>query len=71
MRLPDGSTARSRALTAAVRLATGRVLTDLTESRTVHAKDGGRYTTVARGLTVEVLSGTTRHATVTITRVRD
>jgi hypothetical protein len=35
-----------RGLTTAVRLAAARVLPELTESRTVHAKDGGQYTTV-------------------------
>lgn len=52
-----------------VRLPDGSTAPGLTEARTVHA--GAHCTTTAPGLTVEVLAGTTRHATVAVTRVRE
>ncbi|MEV0090420.1 ATP-dependent DNA ligase [Streptomyces sp. NPDC050738] len=70
VRLPDGRTARSRNLTTAVRVAVARALPDLVQPRVVHSEDGEPYTTVTDGLLVEVLAGTTRHVTVTVTRVR-
>lgn len=69
--LPDGRRAMSRTLTVGVRVAAARALPGLVQPRTVHTKDGEQYTTVTAGLLVEVLAGTTRHATVTVTRVRD
>lgn len=71
VRLPDGRTARTRALSIGVRMAVAGALSD-GPRRVVHTPDGEPYTTVEDGLLlVEVLAGTTRHATVTVTRVRD
>lgn len=70
VRLPEGRTAKSRTLTVSARISVARALPNLGPRRTVHTEDGEQYTTAPAGLQVEVLSGTTRHATVTVTRVR-
>jgi ATP-dependent DNA ligase len=70
VRLPDGRTAMTRTLSIAVRMAVAGALPD-GPRRVVHTPDGDPYTTAEDGLLlVEVLAGTTRHATVTVTRVR-
>lgn len=71
VRLPDGRTAMTRTLSVAVRMAVAGALPD-GPRRVVHTPDGEQCTSVEAGLLlVEVLAGTTRHATVTVTRVRD
>ncbi|MEV6791267.1 ATP-dependent DNA ligase [Streptomyces sp. NPDC051320] len=70
VRLPDGRIMRSRALTVPLRTHLGRLLPDLGPGRRARTADGEAYTTCMAGVTVEVLAGTTRHVTVTVTRVR-
>lgn len=70
VRLPDRRTMRSRALAVPLRTQLGRLLPDRGPGRRARTADGEAYTTCAAGVIVEVLAGTTRHATVTVTRVR-
>ncbi|WP_309029328.1 ATP-dependent DNA ligase [Streptomyces alfalfae] len=67
--LPDGRRMLSRALAAAVSRDLARHLTEAEPGRQARTRDGEPYTT-ADGPVVEVEAGTTRHATVTVTRVR-
>lgn len=60
----------SRRITALVRAEVVTHLAGTAPAAPVHTDDGQRYTPCAPGLTVEVLAGTTRHATSTVTRVR-
>ncbi|GHA45755.1 DNA ligase [Streptomyces spiroverticillatus] len=71
IRLPGGEIALSRKITAPVRAEVAVHLASTAPTAPVHTPDGVRYTPCPPGLTVEVLAGTTRHATITVTRVRD
>nr|WP_202121582.1 ATP-dependent DNA ligase [Streptomyces sp. BA2] len=67
--LPDGRRMLSRALTAALSRDVARHLADTETGGRARTRDGEAYTTTS-GPVVEVAAGTTRHATVTVTRVR-
>lgn len=67
--LPDGRHRLSQALTAPLAAAVADHIATSTPGRRKRTRDFS-YTTVAPGLTVEVLAGTTRHGVVTVTRVR-
>ncbi|WP_432091470.1 ATP-dependent DNA ligase [Streptomyces sp. NRRL F-5630] len=69
LRLADGRTARSQRLPAALAAELGRRLAGH-DSGTAHDPETGPLHTTDAILTVEVLAGTTRHATATVTRVR-
>ncbi|MEV0776336.1 ATP-dependent DNA ligase [Streptomyces sp. NPDC050428] len=71
VRLPDGRVAISRTLSAPVRRDVSRALAPEGSGRAARADNGELYTACKPGLAVEVLAGTTRHATVTVTRMRD
>jgi hypothetical protein len=66
----DGRRALSQALTAPLAAAVSAHIASTAPGRWARAWSTGSYTTLAPGLTVEVLAGTTRHAVVTVTRVR-
>ncbi|WP_327299896.1 ATP-dependent DNA ligase [Streptomyces sp. NBC_01197] len=68
--LPDGRVALTRSLTAALRAQVAPALRDSGPGRAARTRSGERYTTCGRGPVVEVEAGTTRHSTVTATRVR-
>lgn len=68
--LPDGRVALSRRLTAVVRAPAAAVLRGGGAGRAARTGSGEAYTECEPGLVVEVLAGTTRHATATVTRVR-
>ncbi|MEU8642214.1 ATP-dependent DNA ligase [Streptomyces sp. NPDC048674] len=68
--LPDGRHALSQALTAPIAAAVSAHIVDSGPGKRTRSREAGSYTTVAPGLTVEVLAGTTRHSVVTVTRVR-
>ncbi|MEU8893541.1 hypothetical protein [Streptomyces sp. NPDC048442] len=70
VRLPDGRVMLSRRLTAPVRRDVVAHLEGQRPGPSARTEDGDRYTTCPPGLLVEVLAGTTRHATATVTRVR-
>ncbi|WP_405944772.1 ATP-dependent DNA ligase [Streptomyces sp. NBC_00932] len=70
VKLPDGRVALSRRLTAVVRAPAAAALRGGGAGRAAHAEGGEAYTECEPGPVVEVLAGTTRHATVTVTRVR-
>ncbi|MFD3516255.1 hypothetical protein [Streptomyces sp. NPDC058657] len=70
VRLPDGRIALSRRITAPVRVEVVRHLAGSGPAAPVRTEAGERYTPCAPGLLVEVLAGTTRHATVSVTRIR-
>lgn len=67
---PDGRRALSQALTAPLAAAVSAHVAAAGPGRRARSRAMGSFTTVAPGLTVEVLAGTTRHAVVTVTRVR-
>ncbi|WP_245239323.1 DNA ligase [Streptomyces sp. MZ04] len=69
VRLPDGRRVLSQALTASLAAEVARHIADAGPGRRARTDDGEQYTTTA-GLVVEVASGTTRHATVMVTRIR-
>ncbi|WP_055530019.1 ATP-dependent DNA ligase [Streptomyces alboniger] len=69
VRLPDGRRVLSRALTAPLSAALARFIAAAGPGQRAHTDDGERYTTL-EGLVVEVAAGTTRHATVSVTRIR-
>ncbi|MFD4855108.1 ATP-dependent DNA ligase [Streptomyces atratus] len=69
--LPDGRVALSRRLSAPVRFHAAPALVVSDPGVAAWTSGGEAYTTCDRGLLVEVLAGTTRHATVTVTRVRE
>ncbi|MGW0905065.1 ATP-dependent DNA ligase [Streptomyces sp. NPDC002853] len=70
VRLPDGRRVLSQALTAQIAAEVARLVADSGPGRRARTDDGEAYTTTGRGLVVEVEAGTTRHATVAVTRVR-
>ncbi|MFD8779197.1 DNA ligase [Streptomyces sp. NPDC059916] len=70
VRLPDGSRVLSQALTAQVAAEIARHVLNAGPGRRARTSAGEAYVTTSRGLVVEVLAGTTRHAVVTVTRVR-
>jgi ATP-dependent DNA ligase len=70
VRLPDGSRVLSQALTAPVAAEVARHVLDAGPGRSARTSAGEAYVTTSRGLVVEVLAGTTRHAVVTVARVR-
>lgn len=70
VRLPDGRRVLSRAVTAPVAASVARHIAATEAGGREHTDDGEQYTAVQNGLVVEVASGTTRHATVSITRLR-
>ncbi|MFJ2745349.1 ATP-dependent DNA ligase [Streptomyces sp. NPDC087440] len=71
VRLPDGTLAFSRRITAPVRVDVAAHLKDDDPQPSTRTEKGERYTPCAPGLLVEVEAGTTRHPTVVVTRVRD
>ncbi|WP_244315390.1 hypothetical protein [Streptomyces glaucescens] len=70
VRLPDGRTALSQALKAPLAAEMAQVLAGAPRPRRAATAGGEPYSAVVTGTVVEVLSGTTRHAVVTVTRVR-
>lgn len=68
--LPDGRIALSRRVSAPVRLRIA-ALVGPGQGRPARAAKGEPYIAWDRGPLVEVLAGTTRHATVTVVRVRE
>ncbi|MGW2496204.1 ATP-dependent DNA ligase [Streptomyces pseudogriseolus] len=71
VRLPNGRVALSQTLTAPLAAHAGAVLREAEAGRPARTRSGDEYRTVdAQDLVVEVLAGTTRHAVVTVTRVR-
>lgn len=68
--LPDGRRVLSQALTAPVAAEVARLIAESGPGRRARTDDGEAYTTTGGGLVVEVESGTTRHATVAVVRVR-
>jgi ATP-dependent DNA ligase len=71
VRLPDGTFAFSRRITAPVRLEVVAHLEGSVPQKPARTAKGERYTPCAPGLLVEVEAGTTRHPAVVVTRVRD
>ncbi|WP_394436319.1 ATP-dependent DNA ligase [Streptomyces sp. SGAir0957] len=68
VRLPDGRRMMSQTLPPRLSRDVGQHLAGAgTRART---RDGETYTTSSAGIVVEVLAGTTRHATVSVTRMR-
>lgn len=70
VRLPDGRRVMSRTLTPVVSADVARHVMTAGPGRRARTDGGEPYTTTALGLVVEILAGTTRHATVSVTRVR-
>lgn len=70
VRLPDGSRVLSQALTAPIAAEVARHVAKAGPGRRARTSGGEAYVTTSHGLVVEVLAGTTRHAVVTVTRVR-
>ncbi|MFI0141546.1 ATP-dependent DNA ligase [Streptomyces luteogriseus] len=70
VRLPDGRTALSQRLAAPLAALVATHLTTADRHGRHRTASGDAYTGVEPGLTVEVLAGTTRHAVVTVTRLR-
>ncbi|WP_239772405.1 DNA ligase [Streptomyces sp. CL12-4] len=70
VRLPDGRTALSQTLTAPLAAQAAPLLAAAGPARRARTRGGDAYNAVATGALVEVLAGTTRHAVVTVTRVR-
>ncbi|MGW8688101.1 ATP-dependent DNA ligase [Streptomyces sp. NPDC055817] len=68
--LPDGSRVLSQVLSALVAAEIARRVLDAGPGRRARTSAGEAYVTTSRGLVVEVLAGTTRHAVVTVTRLR-
>ncbi|QDN96062.1 DNA ligase [Streptomyces sp. RLB1-9] len=68
VRLPDGRIALSQRLTTA--LATRIAPRLVPQSGHAHTQDGDAYTPVSGEIVVEVAAGTTRHAVVTVVRLR-
>ncbi|MFF5307643.1 hypothetical protein ACFY5F_50730 [Streptomyces sp. NPDC013161] len=70
VRLPNGGIRLTRAIGArlAAKIAAQVALSE--PGRTAHLKTGEEYTAVVVDLMVEVLAETTRHAVVTMTRLR-
>ncbi|MFD5856102.1 ATP-dependent DNA ligase [Streptomyces chartreusis] len=70
VQLPDGRIALSQALKASLAAQVGRLLQGAGPGRTARTTAGDRYVTAHPAVVVEVLAGTTRHAVVSVTRVR-
>lgn len=70
VRLPDGRTALSQTLTAMLAAQVAPHLVAAGKVRRARTRGGDAYDAVDADVTVEVLAGTTRHAVVTVTRVR-
>jgi hypothetical protein len=70
VRLPDGRRVLSQPVIAPVASEMARHITEAGPGRRARTDDGEAYTTTGQGLVVEVVAGTARHATVTVTRVR-
>lgn len=70
VRLPDGRTALSQRLTTPLSAAAATHLIPAGPGARGRTDAGDPYTTTTADFEVEVLSGTTRHAVVTVTRVR-
>jgi ATP-dependent DNA ligase len=68
--LPDGRRVLSQALPPPIVNEVARLIADSGPGRRARTDDGETYTTTGQGLVVEVESGTTRHATVAVVRVR-
>jgi hypothetical protein len=69
VRLPDGRIALTQALRAPLAAQVAAHLATSTPVLTAHT-GGETYTMSGSGLVVEILAGTTRHAVVTVTRLR-
>ncbi|MEV3926441.1 MULTISPECIES: ATP-dependent DNA ligase [Actinomycetes] len=70
VRLPDGRLALTQRLTAPLASAAASHLAAAGPGDRARTNSGDTYTSTAPGLVVEVLAGTTRHAVVTVTRIR-
>lgn len=70
VRLPGGRTALSQALGAPLAAQVAALLAAAPVSGRGRTDTGGPYTVTTADLVVEVLAGTTRHAVVTVTRLR-
>jgi bifunctional non-homologous end joining protein LigD len=70
VRLPDGRTALSQRIGAPLAAQVGPHLAAAPTVGRARTAAGDAYTVAATGLVVEVLTGTTRHAVVTVTRLR-
>jgi hypothetical protein len=70
VRLPDGRAALSQRLTAALSAAAGALLAQAAPGGRSRTHSGDTFATTSADFLVEVLAGTTRHAVVTITRLR-
>ncbi|MCX4783940.1 DNA ligase [Streptomyces sp. NBC_01264] len=70
VRLPDGRTVLSRAVSAPVATEAAARLATAGPGQTARTDSDQSYTAVETGLLAEVLAGTTRHATVTVARLR-
>ncbi|WP_030405270.1 MULTISPECIES: DNA ligase [unclassified Streptomyces] len=70
VRLPDGRVALSQRLGARLAAQVAAALVDVAPAARGRVAGGELFTVAEPGLLVEVLAGTTRHAVVTVTRVR-
>ncbi|MFE7933375.1 DNA ligase [Streptomyces sp. NPDC057456] len=70
VRLPDGRTAVSQRLGARLAAQVAAYLVTAPVAGRARTASGDPYTVAETGLMVEVLAGTTRHAVVTVTRLR-
>ncbi|MFF5188800.1 DNA ligase [Streptomyces sp. NPDC000345] len=70
VRLPDGRIALTQSLKAPLAAQVAVHFAASGPPRSSRTRAGETYTTTAPGLVVEVLAGTTRHAVVTVTRLR-
>ncbi|MFZ3557154.1 RNA ligase family protein [Streptomyces sp. BH055] len=70
VKLPDGRTVRSQALTGRLAAEAAEHLAAAGPGRRVRTRDGETYTTCGPGLIVEVAAGTTRHSVATVLRTR-
>ncbi|MEV6404139.1 DNA ligase [Streptomyces bobili] len=70
VRLPDGRVALSQTLTAPLAAHVAQLLTNASSPRRARTRGGDAYTAMDVDILVEVLAGTTRHAVVTVTRVK-
>jgi ATP-dependent DNA ligase len=70
LRLPDGRVALSQTLLGPLAAQLSARLAPSAPLRQARTSAGGTYAVAAPGLVVEVLAGSTRHAVVTVTRLR-
>ncbi|MGA5411630.1 DNA ligase [Streptomyces lavendulocolor] len=70
VRLPDGRTVLSQTLSPRLAARISAHLATSGPPRRARTSGGDTYSTTGPGIVVEVLAGTTRHAVVTVTRVR-